>query len=111
MDTTGEITAKRFNKTHRGRRILAAQTKREQRNEWYFLGSCAFAWLAKNYGTASCSVDPVSDGNERTNETERGSCRTSETTSGSPQHRWADAGGTNEPNGSECDRYVSCWWD
>ena len=24
---------------------------------------------------------------------------------------WEDAGGTNETNGSECDRYVSSWWD
>ena len=24
-------------------------------------------------------------------------------------HSWAEAGGTNEPNGSECGRYVSSW--
>ena len=42
-------------------------------------------------GAASCSVDPGGAGNERTNETERGSCRTSETISGSPQDSWEDA--------------------
>ena len=32
----------RVERTHRGRRSSAAQTKREQRNEWYFPGSFAF---------------------------------------------------------------------
>ena len=41
-------------------------------------------------------LDPASDGNERTNVGDRRSCRTSETTLGSPQERWADAGGMNE---------------
>ena len=75
MDTTGEPSAKRFKRTHRGRRSSTAQTKREQKNEWYFPGSCAFAWLAQNYGTESCSVDPANDGkvmekNERMRQTE-----------------------------------------
>ena len=93
MDTTGEPPAKRFKRTHRGRRSSAAQTNREQRNEWYFPGSFAFGWLVQNYGTASCSVDPANDGNERTNETQRESYRASETTPGSPQDSRADAEG------------------
>ena len=56
MDTTGESAAKRYKKTQCGRRSSAAQTKREQRNEWHFPGSFAFAWLAQNCGTAPRSV-------------------------------------------------------
>ena len=63
--------------------------------------------LAQNCGTASCSVDPASDGNDRPIEAERGISGTGETTSGSPQDSWADAGRANEPDGSECERYVS----
>ena len=81
MDTAGEPQAKRVKRTHRGRRSLAAQEKREQRNEWYFHGSLAFAWLAWNYGTTSCSVDSASDRNDRSIETERGFCGTGATTS------------------------------
>ena len=66
--------------------------------------------LALNHGTASCSVDPVSDGNDRSIEAERGICGTGGTTSGSPQDSWADAGRANEPDGGECERDVSSWW-
>ena len=61
--------------------------------------------LAQYYGTASCSVDPASDGNDRSIEAERGICGTGETTSGSPPDRWADAGRANEPDGGECERF------
>ena len=100
-------------KTHRGRRKFGIQTKREQRSKWYFPGSFAFAWRARNHGTTRCILDhPASDGNVRTNAAERRSCRTSETTPGSPQERWSDVGGTIGPSGSDCDnRYVSSWWD
>ena len=84
MDTTGEPRAKRVKKTHRGRRSSAAQTKREQRNEWYFSWFVCVCVVSPKIATASCSVEPAVEGNERTNETERGNCRTSETTSGSP---------------------------
>ena len=53
MDTAGETPAKRVKRTHRGRRSSAAQEKRDQRNERYFPGSFAFAWLAQNYGATS----------------------------------------------------------
>ena len=52
-----EPPAKRVKRTHRGWRSSAAQEKRDQRNEWCYPGSFAFAWLAQNCGTASCSVD------------------------------------------------------
>ena len=32
------------------------------------------------------------------------------TIAGSPQDSWADAGGANESDGRECERYVSGWW-
>ena len=72
MDTAGESPAKRVRKTRRGRRSAAAQKKRDQRNEQYYPGSFAFAWLAQNYGTAIRNVAPTSDGNERSIETEQG---------------------------------------
>ena len=67
----GEPPAKIQKKTYRGRRSSASQRKREQRNEWYFPDSFAFAWLARNHGVTSCSVDPASDGSDRTNAAER----------------------------------------
>ena len=88
-----EHDGQRDKKTHRGRRSSASQTILEQR---YFLGSFAFAWLARNHGSTSCGPDPANDGNERTTRAERRSCRTSETTSGSPQECWSGPGGTNE---------------
>ena len=72
MDTAGEPPAKRVKITHRGQRSSAAQEKRDQRNEWYFPGSLAFAWLAQGYGTTCCSVDSASDRNDRSTEAERG---------------------------------------
>ena len=111
MNTTGQPPTKRLKKTHRGRRSSACQTNREQRNEWYFPGSFAFAWLARNHGAPSCGLDPASDGNEQTNAAEQRSCRTSETTPGSPQERWSNVGGTIEPSGGDCEsRYISGWW-
>ena len=92
MDTAGESPVKRVKKAHRGRRSSAGHKKRDQRNEKYYPGAFAFAWLAQNYGTASCSVDPASDGGERSIETERGIVGAGETTAGSPQDSWADAG-------------------
>ena len=92
MDTAGESPVKRVKKIHCGRRSSAGQKKRDQRNEKYYPGAFAFAWLAQNNGTASGSVDSASD------------------TSGSPQDSWADAGGANESDGSECERCVSGWW-
>ena len=47
MDKAGESPAKQVKKTHRGRRSSAAQKKRDQRNERYYPGSFAFAWLAE----------------------------------------------------------------
>ena len=61
---------------------------------------------AQNHGTTSCSADSESDRNDPSIEIERRICGTGETTSGRPQDGWADAGGANGPNGSECDRYV-----
>ena len=56
MDTAGESPVKRFKKTHRGRRSSAGQKKHDQRNEKYYPGAFAFAWLAQIYGTANCNV-------------------------------------------------------
>ena len=99
MDTTGEPPAKLRGLTHRGRRSSAAQTQREQRNELYFLGSVAFALLVQSYGTASCSVDPASDGNDRTKETEQAA---------EQARQFLEVGQVlkERPIGSECDRYV-----
>ena len=72
MDTAGESPVKQARKAHRGRRISAGQKKRDQRNEKYYPGAYAFAWLAQNYGTASCNVASTSDGGVRSTETERG---------------------------------------
>ena len=110
MDTAGESPVKRVKKTHRGRRSSAGQKKRDQRNEKCYPGAFAFAWLAQNYGTANCNVVSTSDGGVRSIETERGIVGASETIAGSPQDRWADTGGANESDGSECERYVSGWW-
>ena len=82
--TAGEPPAKRVKRTHRGRRSSATQEKRDQRNEWYFPGSFAFAWLAQDCGTTCCNVDSASDRNDPSTEAERGICGTGETTSGSP---------------------------
>ena len=79
-------------------------------NKGYFLGSFAFAWLAQSNGTANCNVTSTGDGSVRSIETERGICGPGETTSGSPQDGWADPGRANELDGSECERYVSSWW-
>ena len=65
MDTAGESPVKRVKKTHRGWRSSAGQKKRDQRNEKYYPGAFAFAWLAQNYGTASCHVASRSDGGVR----------------------------------------------
>ena len=46
----------------------------------------------------------------RSIETERGIVGAGETIAGSPQDGWADAGEANESDGSECERYVSGWW-
>ena len=43
-------------------------------------------------------------------ETERGIVGASEAIAGSAQNGWADAGGVYELDGSECERYVSGWW-
>ena len=72
IGTAGESPANRVRKTHRGRWSSAAQKKRDQRNEQYYPGSFAFAWLAQNFGTANCNVASTSDGRERSIETERG---------------------------------------
>ena len=74
MDTAGESPAKQVKRTHRGQRSSAAQKNRDQRNKEYFPGSFAFAELAQNYGTASCSVDPAGDGNDRSTVAEREVC-------------------------------------
>ena len=65
--------------------------------------------LAQNCGTTTCSVDSTSDGNDRSTETERGIVGAGETTAGSPQDSGADAERANEPDGSECEIYVSSW--
>ena len=106
MDTAGGSPVKRVKKTHRGRRSSAGQKKRDQRNEKYYPGSFAFAWLAQNYGTANRNAAPTSDGNDRPTETERGTVGAGETTAGSPQDSRTDAGRANEPDGSERERYV-----
>ena len=106
MDTAGEAPAKRVRKTHLGRRSAAAQKKRDQRNEQYYPGSFAFVWLARIVEQQiAMLLQQVMEMNERMRQ--RGSCRTSETTAGSPQDSWADAGRANEPDGSESERYVS----
>ena len=107
MVIAGESPVKRVKKTHRGWRSAAAQKKRDQRNEQYYPGSFPFVWLAQYYGTANCNVASTSDGCVRSIETERGIAGAGETTAGSPQDSWADAGGANESDGSECERYVS----
>ena len=99
---------KQVRKIHRGQRSVAAQKKRDHRNEQCYPGSVAFVWLAQNCGTANCNVASTSDGSVRSIETERGIVGAGETTAGSPQDSWADAGRANEPDGSEC--YVSSWW-
>ena len=93
-NTVGESPAKRVRKTHRGRRCAAGQKKRDQRNERYYPGSFAFAWLAQNYGTANCNVASTRDV-----ETERGIVGAGETTAGIPQDSWEDSGRANEPDG------------
>ena len=85
MDTAGESQVKRVKKTHRGRRSSAGQKKRDQRNEKYYPGAFAFAWLAQNYGTASGNVASTSDGGVRSIETEPGIVGAGETIAGSPQ--------------------------
>ena len=72
MDTTGEPPAKRFKRTHRGRRSSAAQTKFEQRNEWYFPGSSAFAWSAHNGWNSKLAalIQQVMEMNERVRQSE-----------------------------------------
>ena len=110
MVTVGESPVKRVKKTHRGRRSSSGQKRHDQRNEKYYPGSFAFAWLVLNYGTANCNVAPTSDGKDRSIETERGIVGASETIVGSPQDSWADVGRANEADGSECERYVSSWW-
>ena len=109
MGTAGGSPVKQVKKTHRGRRSSAGQKKRDQRNAKYYPGAFAFAWLAQNYGTANCNVALTSDGSVRSFETERGIVGAGETTAGSPQDSWADAGRANESDGSECERYVSGW--
>ena len=96
MDTAGESPLKRVKKAHRGRRSSAGQKKRDQRNEKYYPGAFAFAWLAQNSGTAVCNAAPTSDEGERSIETERGIVVAGETTAGSPQDSWADAGRAKE---------------
>ena len=54
-------------------------------------------------GATICGLDPASVGNERSIAAERRSCRTSETTPGSPQECWSDLVGTNEPSRGCCD--------
>ena len=110
MDTAGESPVKRVKKTHRGRRSSAGQKKRDQRNQKYYPGAFAFAWLAQNYGTANCKVAPTRHGGERSFETQRGIVGAGETTAGSPQDSWVDAGRANESDGSEYERYVSGRW-
>ena len=46
MDTAGESPVKQAKKAHRGRRSSAGQKKRDQRNEKYYPGAYAFAWLS-----------------------------------------------------------------
>ena len=110
MDTAGESPVKQSNKAHRGPRSSAGQKKRDQRNEKYYPGAYAFAWLAQNHGTAICNVAETSDGGVRSIETERGIVGAGQTIAGSPQDGWADAGGEDESDGSERERCVSGWW-
>ena len=84
MDTAGESPVKGVKKTHYGR-SSAGQKKRDQRNEKYYPGALAFAWLAQKHVTASCNVASTSDGGVRLIETERGIVGASETIAGSPQ--------------------------
>ena len=102
-------------RTGSGKLIVAGEVrqhrkKRDQRNEHYYPGSFAFVWLAQNHGTANCNIASTSDGSVRSIETERGIVGAGETTAGSPQDSWADAGRPIEPHGGECERYVSSWW-
>ena len=55
--------------TLRGPRSSAGQKKRDQRNEKYFPGAFAFAWLAQNDGTARCNVASTSKEGVRSIET------------------------------------------
>ena len=110
MDTAGESPAKRVRKTHRGRRSAAAQKKRDQRNKKYFPGSFAFVWLAQNYGTANCNVASTSDGSDRSIETERGVVETNETTAGTHRTAGEMLEEPMNPDGSDCERYVSRLW-
>ena len=106
MDTAGESPVKRIKKTHRGRRSSAGQKKVGHRIEKYYPGAFAFKWLAQNNGTATCNVASTSDGGFLSVETVRGIVGAGETIAGSPQDGWADAGGANESDGSESERYV-----
>ena len=58
----------------------AGQKKRDQRNEKYYPGAFAFAWLA--------NVASTSDGGDRSIETEQGIGGAGETTAGSPPDSW-----------------------
>ena len=69
MVTFGESPVKRIKKTHRGRRSSAGQKKSDQRNEKFYLGAFAFAWLAQKCGTANCNVAPTNYGSVRSIET------------------------------------------
>ena len=69
MDAAGESPVKRVKKTHCCWRSSAGQKKRDQRNEKYYPGSFAFAWLAQKYGTANFNVTPTRDANDRSIET------------------------------------------
>ena len=95
--------------------IVAGGVRQDRRNAMrgtkkYYLSAFAFAWLAQNYGTANCNVAPTSDGGERSFETERGIVGAGETIAGDSQDSWADAGRANASDESECERYVSGWW-
>ena len=86
--------------------VRQGQKKPDRRNEKYYPGAFAIEWLAQNYGTASCNVASTSDGGVGSIETERGIVGAGETTAGSPQDGWADAGGANESDGSERDNKI-----
>ena len=59
----------RVKKTRRGWVSSAGQKKLDQRNEKYFPGASAFAWLAQNDGTARCNVASTSEEGVRSIET------------------------------------------
>ena len=101
----------RQKKTHRGRRSSASRTKREQRNDWYFSGLFAFAWLAEIMEQqVAALVQQVMEMSDRLRQSEEAAEQARQLLEA---HRnGSDVGGMNEPSGGDCDSgNISSWWD